>query len=51
MTLYELNHEMEEKLNACIDPGTGEVDENALADLNALQMDFDEKVENYRTFP
>lgn len=47
MTLYELNHEMEEKLTACIDPETGEVDENALADLNALQMDFEEKVENY----
>ena len=47
MTLYELNHEMEEKLTACIDPETGEVDENAIADLNALQMDFEEKVENY----
>lgn len=47
MTLYEIDHAISEAFERAIDPETGElVDEEAWAQLEALQMDREQKLEN-----
>ena len=44
--LFEINQAMMDAWDAAIDPETGELDADALASFEALQMARDEKVEN-----
>ena len=44
--LFEINKAMMDAWDAAIDPETGELDADALAAFEALQMERDEKVEN-----
>lgn len=47
MTLYEINQAILDVFERAVDPETGEVvDEDLMADYEALRMDHDEKVEN-----
>lgn len=46
MKLYEINREIEDILENSIDMETGEISEDAIERLNALQMERDAKVEN-----
>lgn len=47
MNLYEINEQIIEAFDLAIDPETGElIDEEAFDRLNALQENFEEKVEN-----
>ena len=46
MKLYDIDKALEEALDAAIDPETGEIlDDNALADVEALQLAREEKLE------
>lgn len=45
-TLYDILSEIEEVSNALIDDETGEVNEDALDQLEQLEIDRDEKIEN-----
>lgn len=44
--LYEINAELMKLWDAAVDPETGEVNEDLLADFEILQMEKDQKVEN-----
>ena len=47
MTLYEIDHAISEAFERAIDPETGElINEEAWAQLEALQMDREQKLEN-----
>lgn len=46
MNLYEINEKIDELTNTMIDPDTGEILEDVLAEIDELQMDMDEKLEN-----
>ena len=47
MTLYEIDHAISEAFEQAIDPETGElINEEAWAQLEALQMDREQKIEN-----
>lgn len=46
MTLYEINRQIEETMESCVDPETGEISEEVIQRLSELQMAKDEKVEN-----
>lgn len=50
MTLFELNAEYERLANQAIDLDTGEINEEALAQLDAVEMDRDEKRDNWCFF-
>ncbi len=51
MTLYEIDHAIAEAFEKAIDPETGEIlDSEAWAELEALQMAHDQKVENIALF-
>lgn len=44
--LFEINKAIMDAWDACIDPETGEIDESKYAEMEALQMEFDSKIEN-----
>lgn len=44
--LYEINAQIEALFDAAIDPETGEVNEDLYAEMEALQMAREEKIEN-----
>lgn len=46
LTLYEINERIEELTSTMIDPETGEILEEVLAEIDQLNMDMDEKLEN-----
>lgn len=46
MTLYEINHALIEVFERGIDEETGEINENAMAELNALKLEKEVKMEN-----
>lgn len=45
-SLYEINQEIEEIMESCVDPETGEISEEVIQKLTELQMAKDTKVEN-----
>lgn len=45
-SLYEINKQIEEAFAKAIDPETGEISEEAIELINALQMEKDAKIEN-----
>lgn len=46
MTLYEINAQIQDLYDRAVDPETGEIDEDALTALEALNVSWDDKVEN-----
>ena len=46
-SLYEINKSIEELTEKMVDPETGEINEEVMAQLEQLDMDMDEKLENY----
>ena len=44
--LFEINKAIMDAWNACIDPETGEINEDLYAEMDALQVEFNDKVEN-----
>lgn len=44
--LFEINKAIMDAWDACVDPDTGEIDESLYAEMEALQMEFDTKIEN-----
>lgn len=47
MSLYEIDARIEELTERLVDPETGEIDEEVLAELDQLDIDLDEKLESY----
>lgn len=47
MTLYEINEQIEELTNQLVDEETGEINEDVMKQLEHLDMDKNEKIENY----
>ena len=45
-SLYEINQQIEEAFAKAIDPETGEISEEAIELINALQLEKDTKIEN-----
>jgi hypothetical protein len=50
MKLYEIADQIERFMASAIDPETGEISDEALAELDALEMDFDAKALNVAKF-
>ena len=48
--IYEMNAQIESLLDSMIDEDTGEVNEEALAQLEQLEADKDEKIKNTGLF-
>lgn len=46
-SLFEINKDIEELMEKMIDPETGEINEEVMGQLEQLDMDMDEKLENY----
>ena len=46
-SLYEINKSIEELTEKMVDPETGEINEEVMEQLEQLDMDMDEKLENY----
>ena len=46
-SLYDINREIEELTEQMVDPETGEINEEVMEQLEQLDMDMDEKLENY----
>lgn len=44
--LFEINKAIMDAWDACVDPDTGEIDESKYAEMEALQVEFDAKIEN-----
>ena len=44
--LFEIDKAIMDAWNACVDPETGEIDEGIYAEMEALQLEFDAKIEN-----
>ena len=44
--LFEIDKAIMDAWDACVDPETGEIDESKYAEMEALQVEFDTKVEN-----
>lgn len=47
MTLFEINHELEELLSQLVDEETGEINEDVYAKVEALEMNRDEKIDSW----
>ena len=47
MNLYEINKSIEELTEKMVDPETGEINEEVMEQLEQLDIDLDEKLENY----
>ncbi len=45
-SLFEVNKAIMDAWEACVDPETGEIDESKYAEMEALQVERDEKIEN-----
>lgn len=45
-SLYEINQQIEEAFAKAVDPETGEISEEAIELINALQLEKDTKIEN-----
>jgi len=43
--LFEINKAIQDTWNACIDPETGEINEDLYAKMEELQIERDEKIE------
>lgn len=50
MNLYEIDLAIEEAFTQAVDPETGEVNDEYMAQLDALEMERDRKVENIACF-
>lgn len=50
MTLYEINNELARLMSEAVDEETGEINEDAIAQIEEMQMAWDEKVENIGCF-
>lgn len=44
--LFEINKAIMDAWDACVDPDTGEIDESKYAEMEALQVEFNTKIEN-----
>lgn len=44
--LFEINKAIMDAWDACVDPDTGEINESKYAEMEALQVEFDAKIEN-----
>ena len=44
--LFEINKQIMDAWDACVDPDTGEIDESKYAEMEALQVEFNTKIEN-----
>ena len=50
MTLYEINNELARLIENAVDEETGEINEDAIEQIENMQMAWDEKVENIGCF-
>lgn len=50
MTLYEINNELARLMEEAVDEETGEIREDAIEEIENMQMAWDEKVENIGCF-